>query len=120
MARAGEVGFSRPAGSGFQRILTLSELPQHAQGSFSGLTVTGNYTQTGAAALTEQFGSPLHVNLNATLSGALNVTINPKHPPQTGAKYTALTFSSLSGEFTSVTQGFKLTTTANSIQVTKQ
>ena len=33
------------------------------------LTVTGNYTQT--AALTEQFGSTLHVNLNATLSGAV-------------------------------------------------
>jgi fibronectin-binding autotransporter adhesin len=82
------------------------------------LTVTGNYTQT--AALTEQFGSTLHVNSNATLSGALNVTINPKHAPKSGATYTALTFSSLDGSFTGHTAGFTLTTSANSIQVTKQ
>jgi hypothetical protein len=82
------------------------------------LTVTGNYTQT--AALTEQFGSTLHVNSNATLSGALNVTVNPKHPPQPGATYTALTFGSLNGSFTSHTAGFTLTTGANNIQVTKQ
>jgi hypothetical protein len=82
------------------------------------LTVTGNYTQT--AALTEQFGSTLHVNSNATLSGALNVTVNPKHPPKSGATYTALTFGSLNGSFTGHTAGFTLTTSANSIQVTKQ
>ena len=82
------------------------------------LTVTGNYTQT--AALTEQFGSTLHVNSNATLSGALNVTINPKRPPKSGAAYTALTFGSLDGSFTGHTAGFTLTTSANSIQVTKQ
>jgi hypothetical protein len=84
------------------------------------LTVTGNYSQTGSAALTEQFGSTLHVNSNATLSGALNVTVNPKHPPQPGATYTALTFGSLNGSFTSHTAGFTLTTGANNIQVTKQ
>jgi hypothetical protein len=84
------------------------------------LTVTGNYTQTGGGALTEQFGSTLHVNLNATLSGALNVTVNPKRPPRSGAKYTALTFGSLNGSFTRHTAGFTLTTSANPIQVTKQ
>ena len=84
------------------------------------LTVTGNYTQTGGAALTEQFGSTLHVNLNATLSGTLNVTVNLKNPPKSGATYTALTFGSLSGEFTSVTKGFTVKTTANSIVVKKQ
>jgi hypothetical protein len=84
------------------------------------LTVTGNYTQTGGAALIEWFGSTLHVNSNATLSGALNVTFSPKHPPASGAKYTALTAGSLSGSFTSHTAGFTLTTSANSIQVTKQ
>jgi fibronectin-binding autotransporter adhesin len=84
------------------------------------LTVTGNYTQTGGGALTGQFGSTLHVNLNATLSGALNVTVNPKHPPKSGATYTALTFGSLNGSFTRHTAGFTLTTSANSIQVTKQ
>jgi hypothetical protein len=83
------------------------------------LTLTGNYTQT--AALTEQFGSTLHVNSNATLSGAaLNVTVNPKHAPQSGATYTALTFGSLNGSFTGHTAGLTLTTSANSIQVTKQ
>jgi hypothetical protein len=84
------------------------------------LTVTGSYSQAAGAALTESFGSTLNVISNATLSGALNVTINPKHPPQSGAKYTALTFGSLSGSFTSHTAGFTLTTSANSIQVTKQ
>jgi hypothetical protein len=59
------------------------------------LTVTGNYAQTGGGALTEQFGSTLQVNLNAALSGPLNVTVNPKHPPKSGQTYTALTFGSL-------------------------
>jgi hypothetical protein len=84
------------------------------------LTVTGNYSQSSGAALTEQFGSTLHVNSNASLSGALNVTINFKHPPKPGAQYTALTFGSLNGAFTSHTAGYTLTTSANNIQVTKQ
>jgi hypothetical protein len=84
------------------------------------LSVTGNYTQTGSGALTELFGSTLHVNSNATLSGALKVTVNPKHPPQSGATYTALTAGSINGSFTSHTAGFTLTTSANRIQVTKQ
>jgi hypothetical protein len=48
------------------------------------------------------------------------VTVNPKHPPQSGATYTALTFGSLNGSFTSHTAGFTLTTGANNIKVTKQ
>jgi len=85
------------------------------------LSVTGNYTQTSSASLTELFGSgALHVNSNATLSGALKVTVNPKHPPQSGATYTALTAGSINGSFTSHTAGFTLTTSANSIKVTKQ
>jgi hypothetical protein len=84
------------------------------------LTVTGNYSQAASAALTEQFGSTLTVNSNATLSGALNVTVNPKHPPVSGATYTALTFGSLNGSFTSHTAGFTLATSANNIQVTRQ
>ena len=84
------------------------------------LTVTGNYTQTSSAALSEQFGSTIHVNSNATLSGALNVTINPKHPPKSGAMYTALTSGSLSGSFTMHTAGYTVTTSGNSIEVTKQ
>ena len=84
------------------------------------LTVTGNYTQTSSAALTEQFGSTLHVNSSATLVGALNVTVNPKRPPKSGQSYIALTFGSLNGSFTTHTAGFTLTTGAKSIQVTKQ
>ena len=88
------------------------------------LTVTGNYIQAGGATLLETFGSngssTLSVKSNATLSGALKVQVNPKHPPASGATYTALTFGSLDGSFTSVTAGFTLTTTANSIVVRKQ
>jgi hypothetical protein len=80
------------------------------------LTVTGNYTQTAGAALTEQFGLTLKVSANATLSGALNVTGSPKR----GASYTALTFGSLNGSFTSQTAGYTLTINANNIKVTKQ
>ena len=85
-----------------------------------GLTVTGTYSQTAGAALTEQFGSTMTVDSNATLSGALTVTVNPKHPPQPGATYTALTFGSLTGAFTSHTAGFTLTTNPTNIRVTKQ
>jgi hypothetical protein len=84
------------------------------------LAVTGNYAQAGGGALTEQFGSTLQVSLNAALSGPLNVTVNPKHPPKSGATYTALTFGSLSGSFTSLTAGYTLTTNATSIVVRKQ
>jgi hypothetical protein len=84
------------------------------------MAVTGNYSQTASGALTEQFGSTLNVSSAATLSGALDVTVNPKHPPQPGAVYTALTFGSLSGSFTSVTSGYTVTTNANNIKVTKQ
>ena len=84
------------------------------------LTVTGDYSQAADAALTEYFYSSLNVNSNATLSGALNVLFSPKHPPASGAKYTALTAGSLSGSFTSHTAGFTLTQGANNIVVTKQ
>jgi hypothetical protein len=84
------------------------------------LKVTGTYSQTAGAALTEQFGSTLTVTSTATLSGALNVTVNPKNPPKKGASYLALTFSSLHGSFTSHTSGFTLTTSATNIKVTKQ
>jgi hypothetical protein len=86
------------------------------------LTVIGNYSQAADAALTESFGnySTLNVKHNATLSGALNITVNPKHPPASGARYTALTAGSLNGSFTSHTAGFTLTTSATSVLVTKQ
>jgi hypothetical protein len=62
----------------------------------------------------------INVKGNATLSGALNIQVNPKHPPASGAHYIALSAGSLSGSFTSHTAGFTLTATGNSIQVTKQ
>jgi hypothetical protein len=84
------------------------------------LTVTGNYTQAADAALAEEFTQTLNVTGNATLSGALTITVSPKHPPAAGAVYTAITFGSLTGAFSSVTAGYTLTTNANNIQVTKQ
>jgi len=69
------------------------------------LTVTGNYTQASSAALSEVFGSTLHVNANATLSGALNVSVNPKRPPKSGQSYIAVTFGTLNGSFTTHTAG---------------
>jgi hypothetical protein len=60
------------------------------------LIVAGNYPQTGGGALTEQFGSTLNVKSNGTLSGALNVTVNLKHPPTCRVGQTAwLALSSL-------------------------
>ena len=49
--------------------------------SAGGLTVTGNYTQTPDGTLNENFGSTLHVNLNATLSGAKYrpYVVQPRH-----------------------------------------
>jgi hypothetical protein len=84
------------------------------------LTVTGSYTQSSAAGLNEQFSSTLSVDGSATISGALNITVNPKRPPKSGQMYTALSSGSLNGSFTRVTAGFTATTNGNSIQVTKQ
>ena len=92
------------------------------EGSGQDHRLIGNYSQAAGAALTETFGnySTLNVKQNATLSGALNVEVNPKHPPASGAQYTALTAGSLSGSFTSHAAGFTLTTSANGVLVTKQ
>jgi hypothetical protein len=98
-----------------------SSVTNNGNVSLSGsMNVTGNYSQASSASLTEMFGATLHVQGNATLSGALNVQVNPKRPPKSGASYTALTAGSLSGSFTSVTAGFTVTTSGDSIQVTKQ
>lgn len=56
----------------------------------------------------------LFVNSNVTLSGALIVAYNTKNAPK-GLSYTAMTFGSLSGEFTSVTNRITLKYTKNSI-----
>ncbi len=84
------------------------------------LTVTGNYTQSSAAGLNEQFSSTLSVEGSATISGALNISINPKHPPKSGQMYTALSAGSLNGSFSMVTAGFTAATSGNSVEVTKQ
>jgi hypothetical protein len=111
----------QPGGSLEGGGTVVSSVTNNGNVSASGtLTVTGNYTQTSGGTLTEMFGSSLHVDSNATLSGALSVQVNPKHPPASGASYTALTAGSLSGSFTTHTAGFTLTTSGTSIQVTKQ
>ena len=70
--------------------------------------------------LAERHLSQRPIGIDATRERNRRVTVNPKHPPQPGATYTALTFGSLNGSFTSHTAGFTLTTGANNIQVTKQ
>jgi hypothetical protein len=87
------------------------------------LTVTGNYTQMAGGELSVQWGTTgLVVKSNAALSGILVVGINPKRPPLKGSTYTAMTFGSLSGQFTSVTVqgGGTVQYTNNSVVVTFQ
>ncbi len=71
------------------------------------LAVTGDYTQTAGGELSVNFATTyppaLVVKSNATLSGTLSVGVNLKRPPAKGAAYTAMTFGSLNGEFTSFT-----------------
>ena len=71
------------------------------------ITVTGDYTQTSTGEVIEYWGSGgiLNVNGNATLSGYLFVRYSTKVPPKSGSTYTAMTFGSLSGEFTNVSPG---------------
>ena len=90
------------------------------------VTVTGNYTQTANAELSVNFATTyppaLVVNGNATLSGTLSVGVNLKHPPKAGSTYTAMTFGSRSGEFTSATVegGGSVQYTNDSVVVTFQ
>jgi fibronectin-binding autotransporter adhesin len=90
------------------------------------LTVTGDYTQTAGAELSVNFATTyppaLVVKSNATLSGTLSVGVNLKRPPAKGSTYTAITFGSLNGEFTSFTVegGGTVKYTSNSVVVTFQ
>ena len=90
------------------------------------VTVTGNYIQTSGGELSVTFSTmyppALVVKSNATLAGALSVGVNLKHPPAKGSTYTAVTFGSLSGEFSSVTVegGGSVKYTNNSVVVTYQ
>lgn len=86
------------------------------------LTVT-NYTQTANGELSVQWGTTgLAVKSNATLIGSLVVGINPKRPPTKGSTYTAMTFGSHNGQFTSVTveEGGTVQYTVDSVVVTFQ
>jgi len=90
------------------------------------LTVTGDYTQTAGGELSVNFATTyppaLVVKSNATLSGTLSVGVNLKRPPKKGSTYTAMTFGSLSGEFTRITVegGGTVQYTNNSVVVTFQ
>jgi hypothetical protein len=89
------------------------------------LTVTGNYTQTTGGELYEFWGrgatgAVLNVNMNATLSGYLEVGTSPKYPPQPGSTKTVMTFGSRSGKFksASVYGGGTVNYTNNSVVAT--
>jgi hypothetical protein len=90
------------------------------------ITVTGDYTQTSSGELSVNFATTyppaLVVKSNATLSGTLTVGVNLKRPPAKGSTYTAVTFGSLNGEFTSFTVegGGTVKYTNNSVVVTFQ
>ena len=90
------------------------------------VTVTGDYTQTAGGELSVNFATTyppaLVVKSNATLSGTLSVGVNLKRPPAKGSTYTAMTFGSLNGEFTSFTVegGGSVKYTNDSVVVTFQ
>ena len=107
-------------GSGtIEGSLTNSGYMAPTAGTF---TVTGNYTQTSGGELSLQYWdvAAVYVDQEASLSGTLVVAVNPKHPPKPGSTYTIMTFSSHSGEFTSVSQGFSLEYSNTSIVVVYQ
>jgi hypothetical protein len=88
---------------------------------YGSLTVTGNYTQTtGGELITNNWnvGEVLNVNGNASLSGYLILSINPKRPPKPGSTETVMTFGSHSGKFTSVSNGFSVRYDSNSVVAT--
>jgi hypothetical protein len=82
------------------------------------LSVTGSYTQTAGATLGAGFVPELQVGGKATLAGELVAGEAP--PPTPGTRGTAITFSSLSGGFTSHNPGFNLVTKPHQIDVVAQ
>jgi hypothetical protein len=82
------------------------------------LNVTGSYVQTAGATLDAGFVQELQVAGKATLAGMLTAGEAP--PPAPGTRSTAITFSSLSGGFTSHNPGFNLVTGAHQIDVVAQ
>ena len=79
------------------------------------LIVTGSYTQTAGATLDAGFIPELQVAGPATLAGGLLSGDTPAPTP--GTRRTAITFSSLTGGFTSHNLGFTIATEANEIDV---
>ena len=82
------------------------------------LNVTGSYVQTAGATLAAGFVQELQVAGKATLAGTLTASEAPAPTP--GTRGTAITFSSLSGGFTSHNPGFNLVTEAHQIDVVAQ
>jgi len=76
-------------------------------------TVTGNYTQAPGADLTPGFGAPLQVAGTATLAGRVSVFEFLTSP---GSSTTAITFGTLSGNFTRHNLGVRLFTQENQIE----
>jgi hypothetical protein len=87
---------------------------------FGTLVVGGDYSQGSGATFTSYFNSGrLDVTGVARLAGALDIIASKPCPPRAGSHYTALNYRSHSGLFSSVTSGFRLTVSSNSIEVTK-
>jgi hypothetical protein len=87
---------------------------------FGTLVVGGDYTQGSAATFTSYFSSGrLAVTGVARLAGALDIIFNERCPPRAGSHYIALNYRSHTGLFSSVTSGFRLNVSSNSIEVTK-
>jgi hypothetical protein len=75
--------------------------------------VTGNYTQAASGNLFSGFTGTLHVAGKATLAGTVTSRDPFAVPGQTSP---VITFGSRSGDFTSVSLGFILVTTADSVE----
>jgi hypothetical protein len=80
------------------------------------LVVTGNYDQGPLATLGVDQHSMLAVTKHAALDGAL--VIGKVMPPTQTGQFTIMTFGTRAGLFNSVSQGFRLSVGAHTIDVT--
>jgi hypothetical protein len=82
------------------------------------LALSGDYTQDANGVLAQYPGTTLSVAAKATLAGALSIKVNDPCPPSVGSSFTAMTYGSRSGMFTSHTAGFGLRVAAHEIIAT--
>ena len=86
------------------------------------LTVTGNDTQTTSGELLEnrEYRRSAKRQWERQTVPLLGLSINPTHPPKEGSADTVMTFGSLGGEFTSVSNVFSVKCDNNSVVATHQ